>query len=375
MSWRQNRSRNGWSTTRRSSSPTTGPDSPSANLASTKSSIATSRSSSSRTASPRAHSRSANSSNAGPLHNAERVAEQLDDLSRRRRRVRVADELGESRGVDAVGGSLQEVARCTTEDVDVGRERLAEPRHVALDGGDRRRGRSVSPERVGEPVDRHDRPPVREQHRQREPGLRSTDRDHRPAPPVTSSGPSTLTNSSTTRASSPCLQAAASRLASRTPADSRELARGWVHAGSDNRASETIDNEGERHADGAGEAGQGCVRQDQKQEMIHKITETMVGIEGETLRPVTWSSWKRSRAATGASAVTGSPPRTSRTSSRASPDPPRGLERRSPRPEAASVRARVSVLSLAAPFPALRSPDRCLLPIPGSTRDARSDGR
>ena len=27
---------------------------------------------------------------------------------------------------------------------------------------------------------------------------------------------------------------------------------------------------------------------DQKQEMIHKITETMVGIEGEALRPVTW---------------------------------------------------------------------------------------
>ena len=27
---------------------------------------------------------------------------------------------------------------------------------------------------------------------------------------------------------------------------------------------------------------------DQKQEMIHKITETMVGIEGESLRPVTW---------------------------------------------------------------------------------------
>ena len=27
---------------------------------------------------------------------------------------------------------------------------------------------------------------------------------------------------------------------------------------------------------------------DQKQEMIHKMTETMVGIEGESLRSVTW---------------------------------------------------------------------------------------
>jgi len=27
---------------------------------------------------------------------------------------------------------------------------------------------------------------------------------------------------------------------------------------------------------------------DQKQEMIHKLTETMVGIEGETMRSVTW---------------------------------------------------------------------------------------
>ena len=32
----------------------------------------------------------------------------------------------------------------------------------------------------------------------------------------------------------------------------------------------------------------GVFTQDQKQEMIHKITETMVGIEGEALRPVTW---------------------------------------------------------------------------------------
>jgi 4-oxalocrotonate tautomerase len=32
----------------------------------------------------------------------------------------------------------------------------------------------------------------------------------------------------------------------------------------------------------------GVFDQDQKQEMIHKITETMVGIEGEALRPVTW---------------------------------------------------------------------------------------
>ena len=32
----------------------------------------------------------------------------------------------------------------------------------------------------------------------------------------------------------------------------------------------------------------GVFDQSQKQEMVHKITETMVGIEGEALRPVTW---------------------------------------------------------------------------------------
>jgi len=32
----------------------------------------------------------------------------------------------------------------------------------------------------------------------------------------------------------------------------------------------------------------GVFSKDQKAEMIHKITETMVGIEGEALRPVTW---------------------------------------------------------------------------------------
>jgi 4-oxalocrotonate tautomerase len=32
----------------------------------------------------------------------------------------------------------------------------------------------------------------------------------------------------------------------------------------------------------------GVFSKDQKEEMIHKITETMVGIEGEALRPVTW---------------------------------------------------------------------------------------
>ena len=32
----------------------------------------------------------------------------------------------------------------------------------------------------------------------------------------------------------------------------------------------------------------GVFDQAQKQEMVHKLTETMVGIEGEGLRPVTW---------------------------------------------------------------------------------------
>jgi 4-oxalocrotonate tautomerase len=33
---------------------------------------------------------------------------------------------------------------------------------------------------------------------------------------------------------------------------------------------------------------EGVFTEDQKQEVIHKITDTMVEIEGENLRPVTW---------------------------------------------------------------------------------------
>jgi 4-oxalocrotonate tautomerase len=33
---------------------------------------------------------------------------------------------------------------------------------------------------------------------------------------------------------------------------------------------------------------EGVFTSEQKQEMIHKLTETMVEIEGENLRPVTW---------------------------------------------------------------------------------------
>ena len=82
-----------------------------------------------------------------------------------------------------VGRSLQEVAGCPGKDVDLGRERLAQPGDIALDGGDRRRGRAVAPQRVGEPVDRHHRRAVREQDRERHPGLRPADRDHGPGPP------------------------------------------------------------------------------------------------------------------------------------------------------------------------------------------------
>jgi 4-oxalocrotonate tautomerase len=33
---------------------------------------------------------------------------------------------------------------------------------------------------------------------------------------------------------------------------------------------------------------EGVFTPEQKREMIHQLTETMVGIEGENLRPVTW---------------------------------------------------------------------------------------
>ena len=42
---------------------------------------------------------------------------------------------------------------------------------------------------------------------------------------------------------------------------------------------------------------------EQKSQMIKKLTDAMVSIEGENMRGVTWSRFPKSRAAIGASAV------------------------------------------------------------------------
>jgi tautomerase-like protein len=42
---------------------------------------------------------------------------------------------------------------------------------------------------------------------------------------------------------------------------------------------------------------------DQKREIVERLTDAMVSIEGENMRPVTGSSSRRSQAATGASAA------------------------------------------------------------------------
>jgi 4-oxalocrotonate tautomerase len=41
----------------------------------------------------------------------------------------------------------------------------------------------------------------------------------------------------------------------------------------------------------------------QKQDLIHKVTEAMVEVEGESMRGVTWVRSRNSRAATGPSAA------------------------------------------------------------------------
>jgi hypothetical protein len=50
---------------------------------------------------------------------------------------------------------------------------------------------------------------------------------------------------------------------------------------------------------------------EQKGQIVERLTDAMVSIEGENMRAVTWSSSKRCTAATGASAATRSIPRTS----------------------------------------------------------------
>jgi 4-oxalocrotonate tautomerase len=48
----------------------------------------------------------------------------------------------------------------------------------------------------------------------------------------------------------------------------------------------------------------------QKREIVEKLTETMVSIEGENMRPVTWCVIEECTAATGAWGATPSPPPT-----------------------------------------------------------------
>jgi len=53
---------------------------------------------------------------------------------------------------------------------------------------------------------------------------------------------------------------------------------------------------------------EGVFTPDQKREIIHKLTETMVEIEGESLRPVTWVIVEEIKSGDWASAGTVSPP-------------------------------------------------------------------
>ena len=55
---------------------------------------------------------------------------------------------------------------------------------------------------------------------------------------------------------------------------------------------------------------EGVFDQNQKQEMIRKVTDAMVAIEGEPMRGVTWVRASRCRAGNGRSAAGRSPPRT-----------------------------------------------------------------
>ena len=43
---------------------------------------------------------------------------------------------------------------------------------------------------------------------------------------------------------------------------------------------------------------------DQKRQIINKLTDAMVSVEGENMRGVTWVTSRRSKAATGGSAAT-----------------------------------------------------------------------
>ena len=65
---------------------------------------------------------------------------------------------------------------------------------------------------------------------------------------------------------------------------------------------------------------EGVFSQEQKQQMIDRVTEAMLSVEGENMLPVTWSSSRTtSRAGTWALADKASPLRSSRPSSKAKP--------------------------------------------------------
>lgn len=48
---------------------------------------------------------------------------------------------------------------------------------------------------------------------------------------------------------------------------------------------------------------EGVFTKEQKKQIVHDLTEAMVNIEGENMRPVTWWWSRRSAAETGASAA------------------------------------------------------------------------
>ena len=168
----------------------------------------------------------------------------------------------------------------------IGRERPPQARDVALQRGADRLGRFVLPQRLPEAIDAHLRAPGGHEHGQQLPALQSLDRhEHAVAPNLqrTKDVDGDARDHATILAADQHLDAPVVRWSpatSRRQADGKSAPSRW-RATATEQGGTTMPFVNVKLIKGVFDA-------DQKRAMIEKLTETMVDIEGEAMRPVTW---------------------------------------------------------------------------------------
>ncbi len=191
----------------------------------------------------------------------------------------------ETARVDQLLGHLEHVARWPSHDLGLRAQQPAQPGDLALQHRARVGGQGRAPQLVVQPVRRHDHPPRREQHGQEQPRLRSADRDLLAATPQLDAAEHPEVESVQHRHH--CCKRACKALASvgkwlaRTSPAARKPrvdTRDVIRTDSTRRPSMPLVSV---------KVIKGVFDTEQKQDMISRVTDAMVSIEGEALRELT----------------------------------------------------------------------------------------